>query len=107
MDAWKRYEYPWMGLKFMKNETKPSSHKGLVGRASILLSIFSRQCSIAQGFQVFHQVRLLGIGQPQPEMCIVMVDHIQKRGEPSVMIEAAFRVSPQTLERRCAVHQVR
>src|SRR5215211_5247867 len=36
-----------------------------------------------------------------------MVDHIQQGGEASIMVETAFRVGPQVLERRGPVAMVR
>src|ERR1051326_7948379 len=45
---------------------------------------------ISKRLQVFYQIVFLRIGESKAEMVVVVVDDIHERGEPPVVIEAAF-----------------
>ena len=53
--------------------------------------------------QVLGQVGDLAFGEAEPEMRVVVVDHVGQRCKPSVVIKAAFRVCPQSSKRGCSV----
>jgi hypothetical protein len=72
-----------------------------------------RACHFADGgwtlqrLQVFDQVTFFPLGEKQPEVGVVVVHDIAQRSEAPVMIEAAFGVGPQSLQRCGAVAFVR
>jgi hypothetical protein len=46
----------------------------------------------------------LRAAETEIEMLVVVVDHVDERGETTIMVEAALLVRPQASERRRAVH---
>src|SRR6185503_5179024 len=53
--------------------------------------------------QVFDQVELLLLSERQLEEVAVVVNYIQQRCEPPIVIKAALLMSPNPFKRRCAV----
>src|SRR6266540_6098170 len=53
-----------------------------------------------QGLQILYEVALLPRGKPQPEKPVVMIHHVEQRGEAAVVKEPALLVRPEPLQRR-------
>src|SRR6476646_5192205 len=77
-----------------------ASSRGSRGLTRTSSACRSRACSsCSQRFQVFDQVQHLPIGELQAEELIVVLHDRQQGGESAVVIEAAFLVRPDSLER--------
>ena len=63
--------------------------------------------AIRQRLQVLNQISLFSNVQTQVLAGVVMINNVQQRGKAAVMIEAAFGMCPQAVERRGAVAAVR
>src|SRR5262249_15633655 len=61
----------------------------------------------SQRFQILDEIVDVRGAQVQAERVVVMLDHGLERGEAAVVIEAAFRVRPDALERRRAITVIR
>jgi hypothetical protein len=61
-----------------------------------------RGCSYS--LQIFDQILLLHAAEVELQQGIVMIDHVEQRGEASIVVEAAFLVRPQSGQRRRAIH---
>src|SRR5262249_46755848 len=58
----------------------------------------------SNSFQVLDQILLVGIAELQVELGIVVIHHVQQRGEPSIMVESTLLMRPQARQGRSAVH---
>jgi hypothetical protein len=63
--------------------------------------------SIARGsnaFQILNQILLVCVAEVEFELRIVVVHHVEQRGEASIVEETALLMRPQPCERCGAVH---
>src|SRR5579871_2147580 len=63
--------------------------------------------AIRQRLQVFNKIGLFSAAEAQALAGVIVVHNIQQGGKASIVIEAAFGMCPQAVERRCAVAIVR
>src|SRR5262245_23334587 len=63
----------------------------------------TRRTRASQRLQVLDEISLLRIGQAEALERVVMVHHVEQGREPTIVIEAALHVRPQTVERRGAI----
>lgn len=59
--------------------------------------------ALLERLQIFDQIVLFLRHESRLEEAVVVLDDIAERGKPAVVIEAAFGMREQSLERRCAI----